>query len=172
MQRFTKIGRRILTGLAFPSALMLFASLSVPAMADNVCKLLVTLRNSDEKAFVLSEKPVVTFNATECVVDCKGFTSYFEMTEVKDIRFVDEPDAAGEVPVNQVTLEFRDPVTAVVGGVPSGVDVSLYTLDGIMLRTVKAGGDGVAVLDMSEVSSGSFCIISVDKVKNFKLHRK
>ena len=172
MQRFTKIGKRIFSAVAIPSALMLFASLSVSAMADNVCKLLVTLKNSDEKAFVLSEKPVVTFNATECVIDCNGFTSYFEMSEVKDIKFVDEFIAVGEVLSNQVILDFTDPVTAVVSGVPEGVDVSLYSLDGILLRTSKANGEGVAVLDMSDVTSGSFCIISVNKVKNFKLHKK
>lgn len=172
MQRLSTIGKRILSRLAIPSALVLLASLPVPAMAQDVYQLLVKMKNNEEKAFVLAEKPVVTFNDTECVIDCNGYTGYFDMSEVLDLTIVKNYSGISEAVESPVTLEFTDPDTAIVRGVPSGINVSLYTLDGILLYSTRADSDGNAVVDMSSVAPGSVCIISVNSVKNFKLYRK
>ncbi len=171
MQRLLKIGRRFSSLLAIPSVCMLIGSLSIPAFAEDTHQLLISMKNDDKKAFLLAEKPLVTFTDHECVIDCKGFTSYFDMGDIKDIR-VSDMTGVKEINADEVTLDFTDPSTAVVRGVPAGVIVTLYTLDGMMLESVRANDDGCATLNMAAVPPATFCIISINSIKNFKLYKK
>lgn len=174
MQRLHKIGRRFFTRMLLISALITAASLSVQAADDeSAYQLLVKMKNSDEKAFLLANKPIVTFTGTECVIDYNDFTSYFDMGEILDITIKDMSGVQEVVSTtDKVTLDYTDPDAVVVRGVPAGVTVTLHSINGMLLDSVCADADGNARINMSAVSPASICIISVNSNINFKIYKK
>lgn len=171
MQRLHKIGSRLFSRLMFAAVLIMSASLSVPAMAEDAYRLLVKMKNNEEKAFLLSRQPVVSFTENECVINCENFTSYFDMSEIRDIT-VNDPTALQEIAIDNVTLDYTDPASVTVRGIPAGATVTLHSLGGMLLDTAHADAEGNARINMSAVPSATVCIISVNSIKNFKIYKK
>lgn len=172
MQRLHKIGRRFFTRRWLTSVLIMIASLSVTAMAEDAYHLLVKMKNNDQKAFLLAKKPLVTFTDKECVIDYEDFTGYFDMGEIKDITIVNQPVALEKITPDEITLDYTDPNSVVVRGVPAGVTVTLHSVNGILLDSVCADAQGNARINMSAVAPATICILSVNSIKNFKIYKK
>lgn len=171
MIRFYQIGRRFVSKLMVPTVLMMFASLALPAAAEDTYQLLVKMKNNEEKAFLLAKKPVVSFTETECVIDYDDFTGYFDMGDIKDIAIV-TTSGVDEISTENVTLDYTDPDHVVVRGLPSGAYVTLHTLNGLLIDSISADDQGNAPVNMSAVSRNEVCILSVNSSKNFKICKK
>lgn len=172
MKRLHKIGRCIFKRMTLLPVLMMLASFSMPAMAEDFYELLVTMKNSEQKAFLLSKKPVVSFTETDCVVDYDSFTSYFNLGEIKDVTITNVPGSVNEIDADKVTLDYTNPDSVVVRGIPANTAVTLYSITGILLDSVFADAEGNACINMSAVTPGTLCIITVNSSKNFKILKK
>lgn len=172
MLRLYEIGKRLFTRMMIPSVLMLFGSMSIEAMADDLFQLLVKLKDSEQKAFLLSQKPLVSFDHNDCVIEYNGINNYFDMGEIEDITIVQGTDGIEDVVIDGITLDYTTPDIAVVRGVPTGVMVTLHTIDGIMLDSVRADDEGNATINLAAVRPSTICFISINSIKNFKILKK
>ncbi len=94
------------------------------------------------------------------------------MSKIKDVTIVNKDISIKETVMDMVTLDYTNPATVVVRGLPAGVTVTLHTVDGIMLDTVQADSDGNATINMKNVQPGTICIISVTSIKKFRIYKK
>lgn len=172
MQRLSQIGKCIASRFRAVAVLALVATFSVAAYAADSYNLVVKLKNGEKSAFLLADKPEVTFTGDQCVIECKTIKSYFKMADIDLADFQYGTSAIEEVNLSDVILDFSDPSKAVVKGLEEGTMVSLYTLDGIAQQACRADSEGEAVFDLNAIPAGSIFIISVNSVKNFKLYKK
>ena len=145
--------------------LLLFALLvlAVPLRAaDNPVTLVVLTRDNAQHMFVLADKPEVTFEGTDLVVTCVNSTTTFALPDVIRFTYLNTTDAVEEISQNETQVNFRDGII-VVNGLKANAMVAVYSVDGRMVRQLKAHEDGNFSLDLNELPTGVY-IVKADRV--------
>lgn len=147
-------------------------SFSISAENQEAYSFIVRLKNGEKKAFVLAEKPVVTFSGQECIIELGGYTSIFNMAEIDFANFGDGSSGISDPVGDMVFLDLSDPATAVVRGLEKGTSVTVYTLNGMLIQSSLGDDSGECYIDLSQIAPGTVFFISINNIKTFKLYKK
>lgn len=137
----------------------------------NKYALKINLKEGEPVFFLLADEPVITFDEDNFIVECNDFKNIFKINEI-DFGTFGNVSGVTSTMEDRVVLDLSNPLQASVAGLTPGDNVNLYSIEGMLLQTAIAGADGNATLDLTEIASGTVCIISVNAVKNFKLYKK
>ncbi len=128
----------------------------------------VELKNGDLYSFLLSDKPVVTYNEANLVINSNDRTSY-AISGVKNYHFT-KSDATSLETVNSfLRIVNIDNETVEVQNAKPMSAVSLTSTSGVQILSSCAGSDGRVVVELPE-SKGVY-ILSVGN-QSFKVIRK
>ena len=143
--------------------LVLLTVFCVGTRAAQVETLVVKLKNGSETAFFLKDKPQVKFEGTNLKVTSSAGDATFALADVLQFTY-DKRDTSG---INETVTEptgviFKDDVL-VVSQLKVNAVVSVYGLDGMLVRQWKAPHAGTFRLSLSELPSGLY-LVKVDNI--------
>lgn len=137
--------------------------LAVPLRAAvNPVTLAVQTRDNAKHMFVLADQPNVTFEGEDLVVTCVNSTTTFALPDVIRFTYLNATDAVEELKVDDTTVDFKDGVI-VINQLKAGATVEVYSVDGRLVRQLKAHEGGNYSLDLGELPTGVY-IIKADRV--------
>jgi hypothetical protein len=94
------------------------------------------------------------------------------MAEVEKTEFkLEKRGGISDVEASGFGIDLTDPTKAVVSGMEPGSWVRLYSIDGSVVASVNAGGDGQAVIELEALSPAVYIILTQSN-KTFKLYKK
>jgi hypothetical protein len=126
--------------------------------ADQVETLIVTLKNGAQTAFFLKDKPQVKFEGTDLKVTSDAGNATFALADV--LRFTyDKKDPSGinETVIDPTGVSFKDDIL-VISQLKANATVSIYALDGKLLRQLTAQRSGTYRLNLSELPAGLYLV--------------
>ena len=130
--------------------LMLLAGSYITMQADQVQALIVQLKNGSQTAFFLKDKPQVKFDGTNLKVTSTVGDTSFALSDVLRFTYAKkDPTGIGDV--------------LVISQLKANGDVSVYALDGKLLRQLKASHAGTYRLNLSELPAGLY-LVKADNV--------
>lgn len=138
--------------------LMLLTAMCVRMQADQVETLIVTLKNGAQTAFFLKDKPQVKFEGTDLKVTSDAGNATFALADV--LRFTyDKKDPSGinETVIDPTGVSFKDDIL-VISQLKANATVSIYALDGKLLRQLTAQRSGTYRLNLSELPAGLYLV--------------
>ena len=133
--------------------LMLLAGSYITMQADQVQTLIVQLKNGSQTAFFLKDKPQVKFEGTNLKVTSTVGDTSFALSDVLRFTYA-KKDPTG--------VNFQGDVL-VISQLKANGDVSVYALDGKLLRQLKASHAGTYRLNLSELPAGLY-LVKADNV--------
>ena len=146
------------------SALML--STVAKASAENVNALVLHLTSGNQVTCMLDEKPMVTFKSDELVITTHMNVVSYQASDVMKFTYTyADPTNISSVRTSS-TFSFNGKVLLVSNLAPSS-QVSVYTVDGILVASAKTGKNGSAALTLPE-QSGAVYVVKTS-VANFKI---
>lgn len=164
---FMRRKRKIGFGWAFSccvSALMLSGAMK--ASAENVNALVLHLTSGNQVTCLLDEKPVVTFKSDELVITTHMNMVSYKASDVTKFTYT-YADPAGISSVRTGSAFSFNGKTLQVSNLTPSSQVSVYTIDGILMTSAKTDGNGSVVLTLPE-QSGAVYIVKTS-VANFKI---
>lgn len=143
--------------------LLMLLALPIGMLADSLNTLVVVLKNGSETAFFLKDKPNVTFEGTNLKVASDKETVTFALSDVLRFTYVKkDPTGIDETVVDPTKVSYEDGVL-VISLLKQGAVVDIYSLDGKLLRQLKASHSGTYRLNLSELSKGLY-LVKADNV--------
>lgn len=132
----------------------------------------VELKSSEKYSFLLADKPVVTFQNGDLVVNGSAETSY-AISGVKDYHFTekDETEATGETlkSVETGCVIFENNGVVFVQKANPSADVLLFNVNGVVLSKTSVDNNGNAELKLPDFAG--VYVLSIAN-QSFKLIRK
>lgn len=132
----------------------------------------VELKSSEKYSFLLADKPVVTFQNGDLVVNGSAETSY-AISGVKDYHFTekDETEATGETlkSVETGCVIFENNGVVFIQKANPFADVLLFNVNGVVLSKTSVDNNGNAELKLPNFAG--VYVLSVGN-QSFKLIRK
>ncbi len=148
------------------SLVMLFVSL---AMHASITHLIVELKNDKKYSFLLADKPVITFDNGDLVVNGNESTSY-AISEVKNYHFGEGIQSASQtLNANELCITYVDENTIKVQNASANVPVVIFNVSGSAIVNVVTDSEGVATLQLPS-QTGVYIVKVADK--SFKVIRK
>ena len=152
--------KKLLQRFLFLLALLVLA---VPLRAaDDPVTLVVLTRDNAQHMFVLADKPEVTFEGNDLVVTCVNSTTTFALPDVIRFTYLNATNAVEEITNDETQVNFKDGMI-VVNGLKANSSVAVYSVDGRLVRQLKAREGGNYRLDLSELPTGVY-IVKADRV--------
>lgn len=132
----------------------------------------VELKSSEKYSFLLADKPVVTFQNGDLVVNGSAETSY-AISGVKDYHFTekDETEATGETlkSVETGCVIFENNGVVFIQKANPSADVLLFNVNGVVLSKTSVDNNGNAELKLPDFAG--VYVLSIAN-QSFKLIRK
>jgi hypothetical protein len=142
----------------------------LPSHAQSVeIRALVTLHNGEEQLYVLDENDQLAFEGQQTLlITDLGTTHRINIDDIRKIEFVDITGAQ-ESQANTPFL-YPNPVERylAIGNIEEGQTVSIYSLEGRLLRAFKANPN--EPIDLGDLPSGLYILRILDK--NLKLLKR
>ena len=141
--------------------IMLLLTASLVAMADECLVIHLKSGNGRQLIYALANEPVITFEGNNMLVfDTKmNSTSTFPLADIAYYELVN-----GSVDIQQVQSDDAKPVIAqghvVFSQLSSGSKVSVYTVDGQLIRNYMADLSGNVDVNLTNFSKGVYVINS------------
>lgn len=143
--------------------LMLLAGSYITMQADQVQTLIVQLKNGSQTAFFLKDKPQVKFDGTNLKVTSTVGDTSFALSDVLRFTYAKkDPTGISETVTDPTGVNFQGDVL-VISQLKANDDVSVYALDGKLLRQLKASHAGTYRLNLSELPAGLY-LVKADNV--------
>ena len=138
--------------------LLMLLALPLGMLADSQNTLVVKLKNGAETTFFLKDKPNVTFEGTDLKVVSNKETVTFALSDVLRLTYV-KKDASGidETVVDPTEVSY-DGSVLVISQLKQGASVDIYSLDGKLVRQLKAYRSGTYRLSLSELPTGLYLV--------------
>lgn len=138
--------------------LLMLLALPIGMLADSQNTLVVKLKNGAETTFFLKDKPNVTFEGTDLKVVSNKETVTFALSDVLRFTYV-KKDASGidETVVDPTEVSY-DGGVLVISQLKRGASVDIYSLDGKLVRQLKAYRSGTYRLSLSELPTGLYLV--------------
>ena len=133
---------------------------------SNELHAIVTLTNGQEQDYFLTENDRFSFDGQETlVINTQGSTSQINIDDIRKIVF-SSITGTEEIHVGEPFF-YPNPVnkTIVIGNIENGQTVSIYSIEGRLLRQFKANAN--EPIDLSDLPSGMYVLNTSDK--NLKL---
>ena len=151
------------------TAVFLTAPTRLSAETIDVQYLVLTQQDGSTAKFALTDYPVLTFNeANELVVTCQqevltvdiqSLTSYDIITEQEEQKTT----AIGSIRMNDDVTPSRPIIAfgeASFSNLKAGQHITVYTIDGKVVKTVTAAQDGTASVQLSTLPKGVYILRS------------
>jgi len=144
----------------FTILLLFVLAASAVWAADKVATLVVLTKDNVQHQIVLGDKPLVTFEGTYLKVTCEKASSSATFNLADVIRFTYEGlDTSG---VNELTedpaeVNFQDG-TLIISQLKKDATVGVYSLDGKLVRQLKARHTGTYRLSFSSFPAGVYLV--------------
>lgn len=138
--------------------------------------LVLTETNGTKTEFALDSYPVITIEANNLVITCKGKKLTTALTGVQDYHFIEKkvPTSISSVPANDPKGETATPSfsfsNAEISGLQAGARVAIYNLNGTQVSSVTADAEGRVALDLSSLPKGVYILRT--PTKSFKFMNK
>ena len=134
--------------------------------ADKQNTLFVLTKGNVLHQFVLADKPKVTFEGTNLKVTCENNASASYTFNLSDVvRFA--YDAKSATGIDEIQDEpagiSQEGDVLVISQVKAGATVSVFALDGKLVRQLKPQRSGTYRLNLSELPSGLY-IVKADNI--------
>ncbi len=144
--------------------LLFYLAIAIGAWANEVENtLVVKLKNGAETAFVLKDKPNVTFEGTDLKVITEKEIVTFALSDVLRFTYIKkDPSGIDEKVVDPTKVDYKDGVL-VISQLKQGAFVGIYSLDGKLLRQLNAHHSGTYRLNLSELPKGVY-LVKADNV--------
>ena len=144
--------------------LLMLLTVSYSAMqADQVQSLIVQLKDGSQTAFFLKDKPQVTFDGPNLKVTSTAGDTSFALSDVLRFTYAKkDPTGIDEMVTDPTGVDFQGDVL-VISQLKANGDVSVYALDGKLLRELKASHAGTYRLNLSELPTGLY-LVKADNV--------
>ena len=140
--------------------LLVWLLLSIGVKAEDKQNTLVVLTKSGVRtAFVLQDKPEVTFRGTDLVVTAKEAETTFPLADV--LRFVYELNDASGIDERQLedpAFSYDASGALVVTHVQAGATVGVYSLDGKLIQQLTPRRAGTYRLPLSGLPKGVYMV--------------
>ena len=137
--------------------LLFFTLLSGLIYAQEELALCLAMRDGSSVSFLLKEKPQVTFVADSLKIVSSASQTKVKRSDVLDIRFkMEVPNSIEDVCENG-TVEIGSEFIRVENMRPDGV-VNVYSVDGRVVVSGKADGNGSAVIGLHSIPSGIYLL--------------
>lgn len=166
---FMRRKRKIGFGWAFSctvSALML--STVAKASTENVNALVLHLTSGNQVTCLLDEKPVVTFKSDELVITTHMNVVSYQASDVEKFTYTyADPTDISSMRTGS-TFSFKGNTLQVANLAPLS-QVSVYTVDGILVTSAKTDNHGSVSLTLPK-QSGAVYIVKTS-IANFKITR-
>ena len=145
---------------------LLMACVICVRAADKQNTLFVLTKGNVLHQFVLADKPKVTFEGTSLKVTCENNASASYTFNLSDVvRFAyDAKSATGIDEIQDETAGIsQEGDVLVISQVKAGATVSVFALDGKLVRQLKPQRSGTYRLNLSELPSGLY-IVKADNI--------
>lgn len=110
--------------------------------------LTIELKSGSKYNFALADKPVITFENGNLVVNGNSETSY-SIEGVLNFHFSEgEESKAKTLQANELQFTALDKDNIKISNANAGTIISLFTTNGIVLTNTKADNDGIAVVNL------------------------
>ncbi len=126
--------------------------------------LIVQLRNGGEDAFVLSEKPVVTFPNNIMLIYCDKFETTYYRSEIMRFYFEDvNSDDSRVVGIesidkDNISFYYVDENNVRITGLKDKTAVSVASLDGKIILNQKCDASGNVTISLDNMPKGIYVI--------------
>lgn len=148
----------------------LLLTMTVGLWAQNTTQRLVVWQKNGEKVyFNLAEEPKTTFEDGKLVIKTTKTTVYYHLENV--LRYTYE----GEIPnVDGMKLKpgeirfFQGKDKMAFDGLPNGQDISVYSLDGKLLKTQTSHSGQQAVISLASYPTGTYIVKVGDATYKFQ----
>lgn len=142
------------------SAISLLLMLATTAWAQAVTQtaLVVHTKSGSATTFLLKDKPLVNFEGTDLKVSSDQGDAYFPLADVLRFTYLQvDPSGIDQQTVPDTGVSFDDGVL-VISQLRAGATVSVYSLDGKLVRQIAPQRYGTYRLNLSELSSGLYIV--------------
>lgn len=135
--------------------LFLLASVVTGIYADNDADaLVINHKGGTQTVFAFAQKPIITFRGEALVINSNDKAEFtISMADVQNYTFVASSTGVDEVKVAGNTHIIKNG-HVVFKGMKAGQTVSIYSIDGKLLNSVKADGEGIADIELNTLSKG------------------
>ncbi len=145
---------------------MLFVSMAIHAA--ETC-LIVEMKDSNKFSFMLAEKPVITFQNGDLVVNGSASTSY-AISNVKNYHFEESIANSVETAVeNELRIVYLDENSIQVQNAEANAQVTVFSVAGVAYSNQYADAEGTATVQLP--SQKGIYIVKVGN-QSFKFIRK
>lgn len=139
--------------------ILLLLAWPIGMLADDLlATLIVTTKNGSETTFFLKDKPQVKFEGANLKVTSSAGDVTFALADVLQFTYAKKDPAGINETIDEKTeVTFQDDVL-VISQIKAGKTVSLYALDGKLIRQLKPQRSGTYRLNLSELPSGLYLV--------------
>ena len=131
--------------------------------ADEVETLIILMKNGSENAFLLKDKPKVTFEGTSLKVSAATGDVSFALADVMRFTYAKKSTSGiSEQVENPTGVSFEGDVL-VISQLKANTTASIYALDGKLIRQLKPQRAGTYRISLSELPSGLY-LVKADNV--------
>lgn len=128
--------------------------LSSQALAQNY--LTIIQKNGDEFSFGFTDKPVITYSATDLVMATEKTTVQFPLEGLAKFVFTDQPTSVPTIET-AVDLSVWDNVVSMTG-LKAQAKVEVISTDGKVVFTYKASPEGTLSFSIAELPASTYII--------------
>lgn len=132
----------------------------------------VDLIDGTSDQFLLSEKPVITFDGDICRISCESIEAHYELAKVSRTYFSGYSEGSVSLLENEVTIDYLDNTRVQIKGLKSGVPVTLYSLDGTIALSLETPANGIVSFSLEKLTPKSVYILSINSINKFKIYKK
>lgn len=148
------------------SSVMLFVSMAIHAAGT--C-LIVEMKDSNKFSFLLAEKPVITFQNGDLVVNGSSSTSY-AISNVKNYHFEEKiSSSVGVAAEKELRIVYLDENSIQVQNAEANAQVTVFNVAGVVFSNQYADAEGTAIVQLP--SQKGIYIVKVGS-QSFKVIRK
>jgi len=151
--------KRVITAIVCLMALMA-SNAAVPYDFS----LVITKTNQEEICYKFASIPVATFENDDMIITTYDpndkVTVTYPMDEVANMHFVSTPAGIEEIEGagKQMPTFAVDNNNLYAGGLPAGVEVSIYTISGLKAAAGITDADGSATVNISSLAAGVYAV--------------
>lgn len=137
-------------------------TMTANAAVSDPTTLIVQTKGGEKVAFVLGERPKVTFTAAELLIETEGNTVYYPLSDMARFTFenVMPPTGITDITTNETVFKFTGDLL-VFPSLPENSEVKIYSIDGMLVYNTRTGQTGEYSFAMSGLAAGTY-VVSVN----------
>ena len=149
--------------------LLLVVAIAMQAQnTDNTQRLVVWQKSGEKVYFDLAEEPETTFEGTQLVIKTTKTTVYYQLENVLRYTYEGKMTAIEAPKLRPGEIIFRQGSDQMAfDGLANDTRIDVYTLDGKLLKTLKAHGGQQTVVSLAGRPAGTYIVKVGDATYKF-----